>query len=43
LPRKTAEAALARVLAEARACRLCAGHLPLGPRPVLRASVTARL
>lgn len=34
---------LARVLAEARACRLCAGTLPLGPRPVLRASVTARL
>ncbi len=34
---------LATVLAEARACRLCARHLPLGPRPVLRASATARL
>lgn len=31
------------LLARARACRLCDGHLPLGPRPVLRASVTARL
>ena len=33
---------LAAVLAEARACRLCS-DLPLGPRPVLRASTTARL
>lgn len=32
-----------RLLAEARACRLCADHLPLGPRPVLRASLSARL
>ena len=31
------------VLAAARACRVCAAHLPLGPRPVLRAAVTARL
>lgn len=31
------------VLAEARSCRVCAPHLPLGPRPVLRASATARL
>ncbi len=29
--------------AEARACTLCAQHLPLGPRPVLRVSATARL
>lgn len=35
--------ALERVLAEARACRLCEPHLPRGPRPVLRAAVTARL
>ncbi len=35
------EAMLARTLAEARACRVCAAHLPLGARPVLRASVTA--
>ena len=32
-----------RLLTEARGCMLCAAHLPLGPRPVLRASVTARL
>lgn len=31
------------LLAEIRACRLCEAHLPLGPRPVLRASATARL
>ena len=30
-------------LAEARACRLCAADLPLGPRPVLRARATARI
>jgi len=28
---------------EVRACRLCAPHLPLGPRPVFQASTTARL
>ncbi len=38
-----AEAALAAAAAEARACRLCAPHLPLGPRPVFRVSTTARL
>lgn len=38
-----AERALRKIVAEARACRLCAGQLPLGPRPVLRASATARL
>ncbi|TVQ38378.1 MAG: uracil-DNA glycosylase family protein [Geminicoccaceae bacterium] len=31
------------MLAEVRACRLCAEHLPLGPRPVLQAGPTARL
>jgi uracil-DNA glycosylase len=36
-------AALDRLLAEIRACRLCEAQLPLGPRPVLRASATARL
>jgi uracil-DNA glycosylase len=35
--------ALARLAAEIRACRACADHLPLGPRPVFRASATARL
>lgn len=34
---------LPQIVARARACRLCEGHLPLGPRPVLRASETARL
>jgi uracil-DNA glycosylase len=37
------EAALARVLDEARACTLCAAHLPLGPRPVVRGRASARL
>jgi uracil-DNA glycosylase len=31
------------IAAEARACTLCAGQLPLGPRPVLRVSASARL
>jgi uracil-DNA glycosylase len=31
------------IAAEARACAVCAAHLPLGPRPVLRVSATARL
>jgi uracil-DNA glycosylase len=35
--------ALNRLLAEVTACRLCADHLPLGPRPVVRPSMTARL
>lgn len=30
-------------LARIRACTLCAAHLPLGPRPILRASPSARL
>ena len=34
---------LSRLLAEARACRLCEAHLPLGPRPVLRAAAGARV
>ncbi|HET8726295.1 MAG TPA: uracil-DNA glycosylase family protein [Alphaproteobacteria bacterium] len=34
---------LAAALAEARACRRCAEHLPLGPRPVVRAGASARL
>ena len=34
---------LERLLAEARACRLCEPHLPLGPRPILRAAASARL
>ncbi|MEM7225353.1 MAG: uracil-DNA glycosylase family protein [Pseudomonadota bacterium] len=34
---------LAALLAQARACRVCEAHLPLGPRPVLRAQASARL
>lgn len=34
---------LAALLAEVRACEVCANVLPLGPRPVLRISHTARL
>jgi uracil-DNA glycosylase len=35
--------ALAGLLREVRACRICAADLPLGPRPVLRAKASARL
>ncbi|MCP4326966.1 MAG: uracil-DNA glycosylase family protein [Alphaproteobacteria bacterium] len=31
------------LLAEVRACRICAAHLPLGPRPVLRMTAKARI
>lgn len=34
---------LEAALAKARACRVCEAHLPLGPRPVLRAAEGARL
>ncbi len=34
---------LEALVAAARACRVCAQHLPLGPRPVLRARDSARL
>ena len=34
---------LDEVAAAARACTLCTPHLPLGPRPTFRVSVTARL
>jgi uracil-DNA glycosylase len=34
---------LEALLASVRACRVCEAHLPLGPRPVLRASATARI
>lgn len=32
-----------QLLADVRACRLCADHLPLGPRPILRVNPTAKL
>jgi uracil-DNA glycosylase len=34
---------LERLLAAIRSCRVCAADLPLGPRPMVRASATARL
>ena len=34
---------LESLLAAVRGCRACEAHLPLGPRPVLRASDTARI
>ena len=34
---------LATLTAQIRACTVCAAHLPLGPRPVLRTSTTARI
>ena len=36
-------APLETLLSEIRACRICEAHLPLGPRPVVRASPTARI
>ncbi len=36
-------AALTETLRAVRACNLCAAHLPMGPRPVVRASTSARL
>lgn len=36
-------ASLDALLAEVRACTLCAEHLPLGPRPVVQASTRARI
>jgi len=37
------KAELAEILRAVRACTICAAHLPLGPRPVLRANSNARL
>ncbi|WP_244617356.1 hypothetical protein [Sulfurimicrobium lacus] len=31
------------LLKQVRACRVCEAHLPLGPKPVLRAVESARL
>ena len=41
--RRVSVAALDCLLSEIRACRACEGRLPLGPRPVVRASATARI
>jgi uracil-DNA glycosylase len=40
-PRTRAD--LSRLLGEVRACDACRAHLPLGPRPVLRAARSARI
>ena len=34
---------LDKLLAEVRACTICAAHLPYSPRPVLRAARSARV
>src|SRR6202045_4091609 len=39
----TTQTELDALLREVRACTVCAADLPLGPRPVLRGAVTARL
>lgn len=39
----TSHSKLAKLLREVRACTLCATHLPLPPRPILRVSTTTRL
>jgi uracil-DNA glycosylase len=39
----TDDADWSRLLTRVRACTACAPHLPLGPRPILSASPTARL
>lgn len=38
-----AKSRLDSLLAEVRACHVCAGMLPMGPRPVLRVSTRARI
>lgn len=39
----TQQARLERLLKDVRACAVCGPHLPLGPRPVLRAHTEARI
>ncbi len=40
---KSSPGSLETLLAEVRACRLCEKHLPLGPRPVVRITGSARI
>jgi uracil-DNA glycosylase len=42
-PAVTEQAALDALFAEVRGCAICARHLPLGPRPIVRGSATSRL
>jgi len=39
----SATRSLAAVVSQAKACRLCEAHLPLGPKPVFRVGAGARL
>jgi uracil-DNA glycosylase len=41
--RQVADSAFSRIVAEIGACTICARHLPLGPRPILRGRDSARL
>jgi uracil-DNA glycosylase len=43
VPERAAYSTLDALLAAVRNCRACEAYLPLGPRPVLRASETARI
>lgn len=43
MPKPPADADLETLLGAVRACRACAGELPLGPRPVVQASASARI
>ena len=43
LPTLPEQAALEALYAEVRACTLCAKHLSLGPRPIVRGKASARL
>jgi uracil-DNA glycosylase len=40
---RDAQAELDAYLRELRACTVCAAHLPLGPRPIVRGNASARL
>ncbi len=41
--RESDDVILQHLLAEVRACTVCAEHLPLGPLPVVRGSTAARI
>jgi uracil-DNA glycosylase len=43
MPGETAIGTFAELLTVIRACTICAPHLPLGPRPILRGHPSARL
>ena len=43
MPQRQRYHSLDSLLAQVRGCRICEAHLPLGPRPVLRAEDSARI